>query len=1067
MESRDCWHGKLSERLGLSGQVTKEEFAALLDKVEARGEITGKKVTPAMDITITANKSLSLAMTFPQNEKELQDIYLKSVKQTCDEIEKIIETRRGYKAGIQQHHKTGNACFAILNHEINRCDEPNKHCHIIMYNVTENKDGKLGAIYNLDVMKQQKEFGRIANQFLVKNLQDAGYELEMTDSKKGQWEMKGCTRETIMGQSKRRQAIEKYAKEHSLNLQDAKQMQAACLATRPAKNHHADLDKIKNDTQEYLHEQGYSVIKQIEAIKHTKAEKKEIFQQVLKDMEMEGFSFSQDQFIERIMNAGILVGITKNEAEQMLKHDKNLALFQNIRTEQKEYAFKSNIRLSEKNLQLLANGRGKGYYIESLKAEHLLTSVCKDRGITLTEEQRLLVLNALTCKDTICAANGEAGTGKTFSFKILHECCQRAGIEIEGMAPSGRAADGLQDDSGIKSTTLDHYIIEAEKESKRNIGQLYETAEDFQHKRTAQINGLKRSKVPRIIVVDESGMTDEIKLGMILDIAAKRGDKVILAGDVKQLQAIGVGHTMETFIKHGMSTSYMIDIQRQKEDELLTAVKNSVEGDLDVTFAILDQKAVDDTVKQYMESDGSAVIKADTIKTAGTATKMIRTKLKASGKLQNAKNIEVDGTKRGEKVKKEFAEGDRVILSRQNKKLGIAHSGITGTIVHIDNYSRITVRQDNGQETRFYADAYTAIDYAYAIPAGDKRINNVNEANLITATSGLREIDDYTERMEQVKQQYLGIEGNRKNAAICVSTNVKRETYNAVIRAERVQRGEIADGQEYILDDGQMDAKEKQVHLAKGDRIVFLKNTDKIKVKNGTMAQITDIDDLGNMKAVTDAGKEVFWNLNEFKSLDHAYAITVNKAQGMTVDTVIADQTTNEINDRNKFYVVVSRARYDATVYTDDKDKYRKQVSRWAEKSSYDDYERSKNIPRIKNGCYQNKKERAKADEVHAKLPETEIKRRQAVSVELGHEITINDISYNFDITKIKKEPEKAQQSIIESKQAALKDKSNPNIAIKEQKQEEQQANVAVKEQKRNNLQINIQPRHSGHKLSR
>jgi hypothetical protein len=89
------------------------------------------------------------------------------------------------------------------------------------------------------------------------------------------------------------------------------------------------------------------------------------------------------------------------------------------------------------------------------------------------------------------------------------------------------------------------------------------------------------------------------------------------------------------------------------------------------------------------------------------------------------------------------------------------------------------------------------------------------------------------------------------------------------------------------------------------------------------------------------------------------------------------------------------------------------------------------------------------------------------VSVELGHEITINDISYNFDITKIKKEPEKAQQSIIESKQAALKDKSNPNIAIKEQKQEEQQANVAVKEQKRNNLQINIQPRHSGHKLSR
>jgi outer membrane receptor for ferrienterochelin and colicin len=37
------------------------------------------------------------------------------------------------------------------------------------------------------------------------------------------------------------------------------------------------------------------------------------------------------------------------------------------------------------------------------------------------------------------------------------------------------------------------------------------------------------------------------------------------------------------------------------------------------------------------------------------------------------------------------------------------YAGMTGIIIHMNDYSRITVRQDDGQETRFYADKYTAI----------------------------------------------------------------------------------------------------------------------------------------------------------------------------------------------------------------------------------------------------------------------------------------------------------------------------------------------------------------------
>ena len=319
--------------------------------------------------------------------------------------------------------------------------------------------------------------------------------------------------------------------------------------------------------------------------------------------------------------------------------------------------------------------------------------------------------------------------------------------------------------------------------------------------------------------------------------------------------------------------------------------------------------------------------------------------------------------------------------------------------------------------------------------------------------------------MEQVKQQYLDIEGNRKCAAVCVSTNNKREAYNAAIRAERIQRGELAEGSAYILDDGQVETREKQVNLSPGDRIVFLKNTDKLQVKNGTMAELMSIDKEGNARAVTDAGKEVEWNLHEFKSLDHAYAITVNKAQGMTVDYVIADQTTNEVNDRNKFYVVLSRAKYNATVYTDDKDKYRKQVSRWAEKSSYDDYERSKNIPYIENGSYQNKEERALADEAQTKLPGAELERRRMLPLELADGLLadIGELAVKHDTAIQPSISKQLQESVRMFDRLGVE--KNKTVAEKELRESEKPV-IAMKHVKRQ-LTISKNEHSAGHGLGR
>ena len=66
-------------------------------------------------------------------------------------------------------------------------------------------------------------------------------------------------------------------------------------------------------------------------------------------------------------------------------------------------------------------------------------------------------------------------------------------------------------------------------------------------------------------------------------------------------------------------------------------------------------------------------------------------------------------------------------------------------------------------------------------------------------------------------------------------------------------------------------------------------------------------------------GREVTFDPTEFRQFDHGYAVTSHSSQGLTADRVIAnidtDSSRSLINDRLA-YVTISRAAYDARIYT-------------------------------------------------------------------------------------------------------------------------------------------------------
>ncbi len=105
--------------------------------------------------------------------------------------------------------------------------------------------------------------------------------------------------------------------------------------------------------------------------------------------------------------------------------------------------------------------------------------------------------------------------------------------------------------------------------------------------------------------------------------------------------------------------------------------------------------------------------------------------------------------------------------------------------------------------------------------------------------------------------------------------------------------------------------------FSQGEKIVFGKNDNTLDVKNGQTGTIKSIDSDGNLSVKIDGGKEIQFNTAQYPYLDSGYAVTEYKSQGMTKDNVIAYMPSNSPSTANSFYVAVTRAKEDVTVFTD------------------------------------------------------------------------------------------------------------------------------------------------------
>ncbi|HEX2716012.1 MAG TPA: AAA family ATPase, partial [Candidatus Acidoferrales bacterium] len=117
--------------------------------------------------------------------------------------------------------------------------------------------------------------------------------------------------------------------------------------------------------------------------------------------------------------------------------------------------------------------------------------------------------------------------------------------------------------------------------------------------------------------------------------------------------------------------------------------------------------------------------------------------------------------------------------------------------------------------------------------------------------------------------------------------------------------------------------REAERAFSRGDRIQFTAPNRDQHIANRELATIERVDPKGNLRLRLDSGRAVAFNINRNSHLDYGYAVTSHSSQGQTADRVLVNVDTEQAGEklvnRRLAYVAVSRGRYDAQIYTNDK----------------------------------------------------------------------------------------------------------------------------------------------------
>lgn len=185
-------------------------------------------------------------------------------------------------------------------------------------------------------------------------------------------------------------------------------------------------------------------------------------------------------------------------------------------------------------------------------------------------------------------------------------------------------------------------------------------------------------------------------------------------------------------------------------------------------------------------------------------------------------------------------------------------------------------------------------------------------------------IHEHKTRIDAINSIIVSWSNNRDRSIILAYTRkdvaILNEKARFILKGDNVLKNE----QKLLVRN--REGEEVTKIFAPNDRIYFIRNDNLLGVKNGSLGKIQSIS--GDVLTVRlDTGESIVFSLRDYNHIDHGYAATVHKAQGITVDRTyfLADKYL----DRHATYVAATRHRdhleihYDRETFKYSQDLYR------------------------------------------------------------------------------------------------------------------------------------------------
>jgi conjugative relaxase-like TrwC/TraI family protein len=731
-ESPGMWSGRGAAELGLEGIVQDGQLGTLIrghhptsdeelrqhpkqrtitveridpDSGERRTEQKKLRPVAGFDLVFSVPKSVSLLHALGEDEtrRAIGEAHVAAWQAALAYLEdEACVTRRGKNGVVREN--AGGFVAAAYQHRTSRAQDPHLHTHVIVANMAQSpSDLKWRALDGEAILKTYRLAAGYLYEAHLRAELSHSLGVEWETPAKGWAELKGVPRRVIEEFSTRRLAVvEQMAEQQTAGFYAA---QFAAIETRERKED-VDLVALREDWRARAAEHGLgrrefaALLGRARNAETTSDQLRAIAGRLLAPdgLTERRTAFSAPELVMAWAEA-LREGATVEKVRRLCFRFVGIDGVERVGEEPApgrpaHYSTAELMQIEREALDLVERGRDAGAPTVPGEAVEAVTAAYAENA-KLSADQEAMLRAVTGSADRVTCVVGIAGAGKTTAARAVAEAFSATGVSVLGAAPSGVAAEKLQDETGIPATTLHRLLDEA-----------------------------ARSGLPSgcVVIVDEAGMADTRVLTPMLERIEAAGGKAILIGDPQQLPAVGAGGLFAGIVeRHGAVE--LSENRRQKDEverEALAAIRRGLGRDYLAFAEQRDRLIVSDdplATKTRLLADWWAEARHDL---AGNV--MIALRRRDVAQLNALARGLMDthgrlGRERLRVAEREFAAGDRVVCLRNSDRLGVKN-GTRGTVERVDHDQRtMTVATDRGDRVNLTSRYLEAghVRHAYAL----------------------------------------------------------------------------------------------------------------------------------------------------------------------------------------------------------------------------------------------------------------------------------------------------------------------------------------------------------------